>query len=52
MQKRVLIPYRNEKKVKPYAEAARAGGAEPVTTSVEEQLSLNGFAWPFTDGRQ
>jgi len=44
MQKRVLIPYRNEKKVRPYAEAVRAGGAEPVTASVEEQLSLNGFA--------
>jgi len=44
MQKRVLIPYRNEKKVKPYVEAARAGGAEPVAASVEEQLSLNGFA--------
>jgi len=43
MQKRVLIPYRNEKKVKPYAEAVRVGGAEPVTASVEEQLSLSGF---------
>ncbi len=44
MAKRVLIPFRNEVKVKPYAEAARAGGAEPVTASVETPLSLNGFA--------
>ncbi len=44
MLKRVLIPYRNEKKVKPYAEAARAGGMEPVTASVENTLSLEGFA--------
>src|ERR1700685_4167289 len=44
MVKRVLIPFRNEKKVKPYAEAARVGGAEPVTASVENNLSLDGFA--------
>jgi len=44
MAKRVLIPYRNEKKVKPYAAAARAGGADPVTASVEDKLSLAGFA--------
>ena len=44
MAKRVLIPFRHEKKVKPYAEAARAGGAEPVTASVEGKLSLSGFA--------
>ncbi len=44
MAKRVLIPYRYEKKVKPYAEAAREGGAEPVIASVENKLSLDGFA--------
>ena len=44
MVKRVLIPFRHEKKVNPYAEAARAGGAEPVTASVEGKLSLGGFA--------
>ncbi len=44
MAKRVLIPFRNELKVKPYAEAAREGGAEPVTASVERPLSLIGFA--------
>jgi putative glutamine amidotransferase len=43
MTKRVLIPFRNEKKVMPYAEAARIGGAEPVTASVENKLSLDGF---------
>lgn len=41
--KRVLIPYRNEKKVRPYAEATRVGGAEPVVASVENKLSLRGF---------
>jgi putative glutamine amidotransferase len=44
MTKRVLIPFRNAKKVQPYAEAARAGGAEPTTASVEEKLSLDGFS--------
>src|ERR1700680_2159514 len=43
MAKRVLIPFRHAKKVIPYAEAARAGGAEPVTSSVENKLSLEGF---------
>jgi putative glutamine amidotransferase len=43
MPKRVLIPFRNAKKVIPYAEAARSGGAEPVTASVEQKLSLAGF---------
>jgi putative glutamine amidotransferase len=44
MEKRVLIPYRNEKKVVPYADAVRAAGTEPMTASVENKLSLNGFA--------
>jgi len=43
MEKRVLIPYRHEKKVIPYAEAVRAAGTEPVTASVENKLSLDGF---------
>jgi gamma-glutamyl-gamma-aminobutyrate hydrolase PuuD len=43
VSKRVLIPYRHAKKVTPYAEAVRVGGAEPVTASVEDKLSLNGF---------
>ena len=44
MPKRVLIPFRHAKKVMPYAEATRAGGTEPVTASVENPLSLEGFA--------
>jgi gamma-glutamyl-gamma-aminobutyrate hydrolase PuuD len=43
MAKRVLIPFRNAKKVVPYAAAARAGGADPVTASVENTLSIDGF---------
>jgi putative glutamine amidotransferase len=43
MAKRVLIPFRHAKKVVPYADAARAGGAEPVTGNVEHKLSLDGF---------
>jgi len=43
MGKRVLIPFRHAKKVVAYADAARAGGAEPVTSSVEHKLSLEGF---------
>lgn len=44
MPKRVLIPYRHAKKVAAYADAVRVGGAEPVTASVENKLSLDGFA--------
>jgi len=44
MSKRVLIPYRHAKKVAAYAEAVKAGGAEPVTASVENKLSLDGYA--------
>jgi len=43
MPKRVLIPFRNAKKVVPYADAVRDGGSDPVTASVENKLSLNGF---------
>ena len=38
---RVLIPFRHEKKVLAYAEAAHAGGLEPVTVSVTNGPSLN-----------
>lgn len=44
MMKRVLIPYRHEKKVKPYEEAVRAGGMEPVAAAVTSRVSLNGFS--------
>jgi gamma-glutamyl-gamma-aminobutyrate hydrolase PuuD len=43
MGKRVLIPFRSAKKVVSYGDAARAGGAEPVTRSVEHELSMEGF---------
>lgn len=43
MSKRILIPFRHAKKVVAYAAAAREGGAEPVTASVENKLSLDGF---------
>src|SRR5260370_33868161 len=44
MHKRVLIPYRHERKVKPYEEAARAGGVEPVPILKTGAVSLEGFA--------
>ncbi len=44
MAKRVLIPFRHAKKVKPYEEAARAGGMEPVAVCVTEKLSLEGVS--------
>jgi gamma-glutamyl-gamma-aminobutyrate hydrolase PuuD len=44
MPKRVLLPYRNAKKVAAYADAVHVAGAEPVTASVERKLSLEGFA--------
>jgi putative glutamine amidotransferase len=44
MAKRVLIPFRNERKVQPYAAAVRAAAADPVTAFVEDELSLDGFA--------
>lgn len=42
MRKRVLIPFRLEKKVKPYQEAVRLGGMEPVAASVANPVSLDG----------
>lgn len=44
MSKRVVIPYRHARKVKRYADAVQAGGAEPVPIPVTEPVSLNGFA--------
>ncbi len=41
---RVLIPYRHAGKVNPYADAARAGGAEAVMALAKLSISLTGFA--------
>lgn len=41
---RVLIPYRNAEKVRPYVEAVRLGGAEPVPALVSPYVCLDGFA--------
>lgn len=41
--KRVLLPYRNPNKVRPYEEAARAAGLEPVAKLADSVLSLEGF---------
>lgn len=38
----VLIPYRHAKKVRAYADAARAGGLEPITISVSDNPSFEG----------
>jgi putative glutamine amidotransferase len=42
MRPRILIPFRHEKKVVAYADAAFAGGLEPVTVSVTNAPTLNG----------
>jgi putative glutamine amidotransferase len=42
--KRVLIPFRHEKKVRPYQEAARQAGLDPVAGHVSGELSLAGVA--------
>lgn len=41
---RILIPFRDAEKVKPYEEAVRAGGAEAVTVLTKAPVSLEGFA--------
>jgi putative glutamine amidotransferase len=41
---RVLVPYRHQKKLKPYEDALRAGGMEPVAGFVGDSISLNGAA--------
>ncbi len=40
---RILIPYRHAGKVRPYEDAARAGGAEAVSALANFPLSLDGF---------
>lgn len=42
--KRVLIPFRHENKLTPYAQAVRLGGMEPLAVSVSDSISLDGFA--------
>lgn len=44
MKKSVLIPYSNQAKLKPYEEAVRAGGLEPVPVFVLKPPSLAGMA--------
>ena len=44
MSKRILIPFRHLSKVQAYAEAAHAGGMEPVTASVSEPINLQGLS--------
>lgn len=41
---RVLIPYRDAEKVKPYIKAVRSGGAEPVPVLATPPISVAGFA--------
>lgn len=43
-RKRVLLPYRDPNRVRPYEEAARAAGLEPVVRVADASLSLDGFA--------
>lgn len=43
-EKRVLIPFRHANKVKPYQEAVRLGGMEPLAVSVSEPIALDGAA--------
>lgn len=43
MKKSVLIPYRNPAKLKPYEEAVRAGGLEPVSSFVLKPPTLDGM---------
>lgn len=40
---RVLIPFRDAQKVKPYEEALRAGGAQAITVLTEGSVTLEGF---------
>jgi putative glutamine amidotransferase len=40
--RRVLVPYRHERKLKPYLDALRAGGMEPSPAFVGEAISFNG----------
>jgi putative glutamine amidotransferase len=42
MSKRVLIPFRHPKKLKPYADAVVAGGMEPIPADVAQDVQLGG----------
>lgn len=42
--RRVLVPYRHERKLKAYVDALRAGGMEPVPAFVGEPVSFDGTA--------
>jgi putative glutamine amidotransferase len=42
--RRVLLPYRHERKLKPYVDALRAGGMEPLPAFVGEAVSFDGAA--------
>lgn len=44
MNRRVLIPYRHPKKVRPYADAVCAGGLEPEPVLTTGRISIDGFA--------
>jgi putative glutamine amidotransferase len=44
VNKRVLIPYRHPKKLKPYEEALRAAGLDPLPVYTDGPISLNGVA--------
>ncbi len=43
MSKRILIPYRHANKLRPYEDAVRAGGMEPVAQPVSEFVPLIGI---------
>jgi gamma-glutamyl-gamma-aminobutyrate hydrolase PuuD len=40
MPKRVLIPFRHPKKLRPYADAVLAGGMEPIAADVAQDVQL------------
>jgi putative glutamine amidotransferase len=42
--RRVLMPYRHERKLKAYVDAVRAGGMEPIPAFVGEAVSFDGAA--------
>jgi putative glutamine amidotransferase len=42
--RRVLLPYRHERKLKAYVDALRAGGMDPVPAFVGEPVSVDGAA--------
>lgn len=50
MNKRVLIPFRHLNKLKPYEEAARAAGLEPLSKQTNEPLRVDDVAGLFLMG--